>query len=138
MTLLLTVFAAVITTAIWYNRKNDDMRLGILCFMFWGASIMWLVDAIYEFVELQAEYFTPAPEDMLNDAFLGLSVIAFALVVWVVRLLILDPKGVIKKALTKNSTKEDKEVVTQASSKEYKRGQRGLPIGSLLCVCQKY
>ena len=79
MTLLLTVFAAVITTAIWYNRKNDDMRLGILCFMFWGASIMWLVDAIYEFVELQAEYFTPAPEDMLNDAFLGLSVIAFAL-----------------------------------------------------------
>ena len=35
---------------------------------------------------------SPLTLDMLNDAFLGLSVIAFALVVWVVRLLILDPR----------------------------------------------
>ena len=38
MTLLLTVFAAVIATAMWYNRKDDTMHLGALCFMFWGAS----------------------------------------------------------------------------------------------------
>ena len=113
MTLLLTVFAAVITTAIWYNRKNDDMRLGILCFMFWGASLMWLVDAIYEFAELQAEYFTPTPEDMLNDAFLGLSVIAFALVIWVVRLLILDPKGVLRKSLSGNKSDVASDVKAQ-------------------------
>ena len=113
MTLLLTVFAAVITTAIWYNRKNDDMRLGILVFMFWGASIMWLVDAIYEFAELQAEYFTPAPEDMLNDIFLGLSVIAFAMIVWVVRLLILDPKGVIRKSLVGDKASDNVETQTQ-------------------------
>ena len=118
MTLICSTFAAIVCTIIWYKSlPKNELRIDILCWMYWGASIMWLVDAIYEFVELQAEYFTPAPEDMLNDAFLGLSVIAFALVVWVVRLLILDPKGVIKKALTKNNIKEDKEVVTQASSK---------------------
>lgn len=104
MTLLLTVFAAVITTVIWYNRKDDSMKLGILLFMFWGASIMWLVDAIFEFAELKAAYFSPSLEDMINDSFLGLSVIALALVVWVVRLLITDPKGSVRSALSRKNT----------------------------------
>ncbi|MBO4292007.1 MAG: hypothetical protein J5898_08885 [Lachnospiraceae bacterium] len=99
MTLLITVFAAVIATVKWYNRKDDDMKLGILLFMYWGASIMWLVDAIFEYVELKAEYFTPALEDMVNDAFLGLAVVALGLVIWVVRLLITDPKGSVRAAL---------------------------------------
>ncbi|HCM91669.1 MAG TPA: hypothetical protein DIS78_03770 [Lachnospiraceae bacterium] len=99
MTLLITVFAAVIATVKWYTRKDDTMKLGILLFLFWGASLMWLVDAIFEYAELRAGYFTPAAEDMLNDAFLGLAVVALGLVIWLVRLLILDPKGVIKASL---------------------------------------
>lgn len=101
MTLLLTVFAAAITTAIWYKKAEDKMMLGTLCWMFWGASIMWLVDAIFEYAELGAEYFTPAAEDMLNDAFLGLSVIALALVLWIVILLIRDPRGTVRAKLKK-------------------------------------
>ena len=104
MTLLITVFAAVIATVKWYNRKDDSMRMGILLFMYWGASIMWLVDAIFEYAELGAEYFTPAAEDMLNDSFLGLAVVALGLVVWVVRLLILDPKGSVRRSLTKGQS----------------------------------
>ena len=38
MTLLITVIAAVITTVLWYNRKNNDMQLHVLMFMFWGAE----------------------------------------------------------------------------------------------------
>ena len=101
MTLLITVFAAIIVTVKWYNRKDDSMKLGILVFMFWGASIMWLVDAIFEYAELKAAYFTPALEDMVNDAFLGLSVVALALIIWLVRLLIADPKGSVRAALSK-------------------------------------
>ena len=102
MTLLVSVFAAVIVTAIWYKKQPDsEMRLGILCWLFWGASLMWLVDAIFEYTELGAEYFLPAPADMLNDLFLGLSVVALALIIWLVVLLIKDPKGVIKGRLLK-------------------------------------
>ena len=103
MTLLITVFAAIIATVKWYTRKDDSMKLGILVFMYWGASLMWLVDAIFEYAELKAEYFTPALEDMINDAFLGLSVVALGLVIWLVRLLITDPKGTIHAALTKKN-----------------------------------
>lgn len=99
MTLLLTVFAAIISTVKWYTRKDDTMQLGTLCFLFWGASIMWFVDAIFEYIELREEYFTPAIEDMVNDSFLGLSVIALALIIWLVKLLISDPKGVVRAAL---------------------------------------
>ncbi len=103
MTLLITVFAAVISTVIWYNRKDDNMKLGILLFMFWGASLMWLVDAIFEYAELGADYFSPALEDIVNDAFLGLSVVALGLVIWVVRLLIADPKGKVRSILKKTA-----------------------------------
>ena len=101
MTLLITVFAAVIATVKWYNRKDDEMKLGILCFLYWGASIMWLVDALFEYAELGMEYFQPAASDMLNDAFLGLSAVAVGLVIWLVRLLITDPKGSVRRALKK-------------------------------------
>ena len=102
MTLLITVFAAVIATVKWYKREDDSMKMGILLFMYWGASLMWLVDAIYEYAELKADYFVPEAADMLNDAFLGLSVVALGLVIWLVRLLILDPKGVIRARLKNN------------------------------------
>ena len=102
MTLLIAVFAAVISTAVWYKKAPDNsMRLGVLCWLYWGASLMWLVDAIFEFVELRAAYFTPASEEMLNDTFLGLSVVALGLVIWVVILLVKDPKGAVKSALFK-------------------------------------
>ena len=102
MTLLITVFAAVIATVVWYaNKRSSELKVGILCWMFWGASLMWLVDAIFEYTELKAEYFTPDPLDMLNDAFLGLSVVALALVICLVILLIKDPSGRIKEALLK-------------------------------------
>lgn len=102
MTLLITVFAAVISTAVWYrNAPESKMQLGLLCWLYWGASLMWLVDAVFEYASLKAEYFTPAPADMLNDLFLGLSVVALGLVIWIVVLLIKDPRGVLRAKLYK-------------------------------------
>ncbi len=102
MTLLVTVFGAVISSVIWYKTAPDgQMKVGVLALMFWGASLMWLADAIFEYAELGAEYFTPAPQDMLNDLFLGLSVVALGLIIWLIILLIRDPRGVLKKTLTK-------------------------------------
>ncbi len=100
MTLLTTVFAAVICTVIWYKgAPKSEMKVGVLCWMYWGASLMWLVDAIFEYADLHAEYFTPAPADMLNDFYLGLSVVALGLVIWLIILLVKDPKGIVKAAL---------------------------------------
>ena len=102
MTLLITLFAAIASTAIWYLiPKRKEYLLSVPCWLFWGASIMWSVDAIFGFAELGAEYFTPSAADMLNDIFLGLSVVALTLVVWTIVLLVKDPKGVYRK-------KEDK------------------------------
>lgn len=72
MTLLLTVFAAIISTVVWYRQApQDDMQVSTLCWLYWGASIMWLGDAIFGYLEEGAGYFTPAPEAMLNDSFWG-------------------------------------------------------------------
>lgn len=102
MTLLTCLFAALITTIIWYKKlPENNMRLGTLCLMYWGASLMWLGDAIFEYAELHEEFFTPAAEDMLNDLYLGLSVAALGMIIWLAVLLISDPQGLVKQALLK-------------------------------------
>ena len=102
MTLLIALFAAIICTVIWYNRApEDDMKIGTLCCMFWGASLMWMVDAVFEYSELQAEFFTPALSDMINEIYLGLSVVALGLVAWLAVLFVSDPRGVLRLALLK-------------------------------------
>jgi len=101
MTLLITIFAAIISTIVWYcSEKARELKTGILCYLFWGASIMWMVDAVFEYAELGAEYFVPAAEDMVNDLFLGFSVVALALIIWLAVMLIKDPKGILKKNLS--------------------------------------
>ena len=100
MTLLITVFAAVISSIFWYNSKVDR-KLGTLALMYWGASLMWLVDSVVEYIELGAEFFNQAPKDMINDAYLGLSVVALGLVIWFIILLVKDPEGKIKAKFAK-------------------------------------
>lgn len=104
MTLLITIFAAITVTIIWYRSlSKNDMKLGTLALMYWGASLMWLVDAIFEYAELGAQFFTPAFEDMVNDSYLGLCVVALGLIIWMIVLFVKDPKGLIRKNLLKRN-----------------------------------
>lgn len=104
MTLLITVIAAVVSTAVWYtSERARKLKVGTLVLMYWGASLMWLVDSVAEYIELRAGFFTPSGADMLNDAFLGLSAAALGLVIWLVIVLVKDPENVVKNALTRKS-----------------------------------
>ncbi|MBR1724230.1 MAG: hypothetical protein IJ723_04325 [Ruminococcus sp.] len=103
MTLLITVLAAIVCTAIWYFKAYDrQLMLGRLCLIYWGASLMWTVDAVAEFIELKEAFFTPAAADMLNDAFLGAAVVTLGLLIWLAMLLIKDPRNVLRDLLTRN------------------------------------
>ena len=100
MTLLITMIAAAVSTVKWYtSSKARELKIGVLLYMFWGASLMWLVDGGAQYLEVGAGYFTPSAKDMLNDTFLGMAVIALALVVWIVYLLIKDPSNLLKETL---------------------------------------
>jgi hypothetical protein len=98
MWLILTALAAVITTVIWYAKSpNDKYKLGVLSLMFWGATIMWVVDHIMAFASEGGEFF-----ELSTDAtMLGFAVIVLALVAWAITLVITDPKGVLKKFFSK-------------------------------------
>lgn len=100
MTLLIACFAAIASTLIWYlNETARNMQIGTLCLMYWGASLMWLVDAVAEYLEVRAAFFTPEAADMLNEAYLGLSVVALGLVIWLCIVLVKDPCGTVHKVL---------------------------------------
>ena len=102
MCLLITLIAAIISTLVWYTQAEKDIyQIKYLCFMFGGASVMWFIDAVFEYAELGAEYFAPSAQEMVNDAFLGISVVVLGLLAWLVILLVKDPKGAFKKLLMK-------------------------------------
>lgn len=92
MCLLITLAAAVVSTVVWYAMAPKDLyKVSILCLMYWGASLMWLVDGFYSvaaggpFLDLSA-----------NDALLGFTVVLCGLAAWVLLLLCRDPKKVFR------------------------------------------
>ena len=102
MCLILTTLAAIVATLIWYcSATAREVKVSVLCWLFWGAAIMWFVDLAFEYAEEGAAVFSPGISDMVNDSLLGLSVIALALVIWTAVLLVSDPKGVVRAALLK-------------------------------------
>ncbi|MBE6816613.1 MAG: hypothetical protein E7520_02780 [Ruminococcaceae bacterium] len=102
MTLLITIIAAIAATIVWYmNEERDAYRLGTLSLIYWGASLMWFMDFVFEYAELKADYFVQEFADILNDSLLGVAVVALGLIAWLVILLIKDPKGVFNKKFMK-------------------------------------
>ncbi|MCR4564074.1 MAG: hypothetical protein K5755_05515 [Clostridiales bacterium] len=102
MTLLITIIAAIIASVCWYsNEKRDEYKLGVLSLIYWGASLMWFMDFVFEYAELKTEYFSQSFSDILNDSLLGVTVVAIGLAAWLVYLFIKDPKGVFNRKLLK-------------------------------------
>ena len=78
------------TTIIWYvNAPEDKYKLSVLCFIYWGATLMWFVDHVMAYLTEGGDFF----EITLNAALLGIVVVLLGLLAWVIILLVKDPKG---------------------------------------------
>lgn len=117
MTLLVTLFAAIISTLVWYIKKEKDHKdtysIVALVYMYWGASLMWLVDLIIEYSQDGSGLFMPevVENDLqqtllnqkvffygaMNDLALGFACVGLGLLIYLGILIIKDPKKVIWK-----------------------------------------
>ncbi|HAP94133.1 MAG TPA: hypothetical protein DCM26_05865 [Desulfotomaculum sp.] len=96
MFFIITALAAIVATIIWYvNAPEDKYKLSLLSFIFWGATLMWFVDHVMAYLIEGGEFF----EITLDATLLGVTVVLFGLLVWMIVLLVSDPKGVFKKLL---------------------------------------
>ncbi|MCR5626142.1 MAG: hypothetical protein K6F99_02380 [Lachnospiraceae bacterium] len=114
MCLILTVIAALVTTFLWKKvYKDEKLKLFNLALMYWGASIMWLVDSLFSAAYGEG-FFDISPADTI----LGIIVILCGLVMWGILILPAALRGEIVV-----SKKDDKpESVVVADSKvEYKK-----------------
>lgn len=88
MCLLITLFAAVISSICWFvSNPQRNLQLGTLSLMYWGAGLMWIVDCIAALSE--GEPFLTISGD---DAVLGAVVVLCGLIVWFVLLIFKNPK----------------------------------------------
>jgi hypothetical protein len=93
---LIAALAAVIASALWYvNAPNDKYKLGFLSFIYWGAALMWLVDHVIAYAQEGGEFF----EIDVSATGLGLSVLLAGLLLWLIVLLVSDPKRVLRRVV---------------------------------------
>lgn len=96
MFLLITASAAVVSTIIWYiHAAQDTYKVSTLCFIYWGATIMWTVDRIMACFNGAAFF-----EMTLDAALLGITVVLCGLAAWLVIFVFKGPKGILKMILT--------------------------------------
>ena len=91
MCLILTCFAAVIASILWYFKDEKNLyKLGTLALMYWGACLMWFVDCF--FALMQEEAFLDLS---LNDTLLGILIILCGVLMWFAILIYNDPRKVL-------------------------------------------
>ncbi|WP_283171134.1 hypothetical protein [Curtanaerobium respiraculi] len=90
MTLILTALAAIIATIIVFAQPqvSDKFHVGALALMYWGASIMWVVDGFACLAEGEPFVELSDAAAMADDALLGVCVIVLGLAAWFVVLLV--------------------------------------------------
>lgn len=80
MYLMITVFAAIISTVIWYFNDNArKYNIGMLTLMYWGAALMWIVDGIFCVAKGEAFF-----KLSFHDAELGVIIVICGLATWLV------------------------------------------------------
>lgn len=80
MYFIITGLAAITATVIWYiNSPADKYRLSTLCLIYWGATLMWLVDHVMAYLDEGGEFF----EISLDASLLGISVVLLGLFIWI-------------------------------------------------------
>ncbi|MDD5093234.1 MAG: hypothetical protein PHV74_02500 [Dehalococcoidia bacterium] len=95
MWLLMTALAALIASILWYvNAPEDKYKFGLLSLLYWGATLMWLVDHVKAYtLDTKADFF----ETDADATALGFCVVLMGLLVWLIVLLVSDPRGVWKR-----------------------------------------
>jgi len=91
MWLITTLIAAISATAVWFIVPRK-YKLGFLCLMLWGASIMILIDHILgyeggEFIEMRTEGM------ITNGTVLGISMLIPIFVIWEIYVMISLRRG---------------------------------------------
>jgi hypothetical protein len=95
MWLVILAFSAVIATAFWYSKAEDDKyMLKFLSLILWGATIMVFVDHVMGYLVEGGEFLELTTEATV----LGIVLLIAAFIVWEATLLLKDPKGVLYKS----------------------------------------
>ncbi|MFH0818818.1 MAG: hypothetical protein V1898_02375 [Patescibacteria group bacterium] len=86
MWFITTLIAAIIVTLLFYFLKNK-YKLGFLCLMLWGATIMILVDHVLGYEG--GEFFETQTDGLITSGtWLGIAMLVPVILIWLIANLI--------------------------------------------------
>lgn len=93
MFLIITALAAIVTTIILYiNSPKNRYKLSTLSLIYWGATLMWVVDHVMAYLRDGGNFF----EITLNATLLGITVVLLGLLAWAIIRFLKYPKAVLR------------------------------------------
>ena len=94
MWLLILAYTAVLATILWYRSAGNDIYMfKYLALIAWGATIMFFIDHVYGYLTEGGEFIETSIDALLLGFVLQLS----TLIMWLLILLVKDPKRVFRK-----------------------------------------
>ena len=91
--MLILAFSAAISSILWYSRMpNDELKYGYLSLILWGGTLMTVVDRIFAYLSGE-----PFLELTLESVATGFFILTGAMIMWLIILIVKDPKGVLFK-----------------------------------------
>ncbi|MEM2689460.1 MAG: hypothetical protein QXI27_02310 [Nitrososphaerota archaeon] len=93
MWILILTFSAIISTLLWYSRMpNDEYLFRYLSLILWGGTLMSFVDRLIAYF-----YGEPFIEITIEAVVIGIYLLIGGLMIWMIVLLIKDPRKVLFK-----------------------------------------
>ncbi|WP_352400853.1 hypothetical protein [Anaerotignum sp.] len=80
MYFIMILLAAIVSTIFRFRLPQNKYKLNNLCFIYWGAALMWFVDHVIAFFIEGGEFF----EITLDATFLGIIVVLGGLFLWAI------------------------------------------------------
>ena len=94
MCLILTCIAAALCSVLWLKKdRANAYKIGTLALMFWGASLMWMVDCVFAAFEGEGFF-----DLSLDDTKLGFIIIACGVILWAFLLVLSRSKKAFSRA----------------------------------------
>jgi len=89
MWFIVMLFMAIFSTLAWYiSDKSQEYKLSLLSLISWGTVIMVFADHLMGYIE-DGEFLEISADALI----LGFVLAAVALLIWLVSLIVSDPKG---------------------------------------------
>lgn len=91
MTFIIIIAAAIICTVAWRKKSaRPEMKIGLLCLIYWITFILCAAEAVLRFIKYKELPFVMNIGAIIHDSYTGIGILAVGLIIWLVIVILIN------------------------------------------------